>query len=278
MLTPGGKLLARGNSSRPEKIAEILEKGLSAWQALSLAEKSLPVPPDAVPLHRWEQSYPEGGLVLTAVHRDLDREQLVGNGQRWNLDHLWCSSEEIGPWVAQLREEKALPLPEVIVDRWARFHLVDNVRGQEGPFAPDDIEFARIRATVLEDTGSTLLLQIDGATRVVSDGVWKLGDNLWKHFPNRPRGVETSLAGRAVYDLAEERFVQFRVIAIGEAWGGSGLNGRRGGIPEQPHYLAWLFKLAGSSPVDRVPPAFIDIYGVDWVIPPAVVFDEKSPS
>ena len=275
-MTPGGKLLARGNSSRPEKIAEILENGWRAWQELPPAEKGLPVPPDAIPLHRWEQSYPEDGLVLTTVHRDLDQEQLVGNGQRWNLDHLWCSPDEIRPWIGQLREDTVLPFPEVIVDRWARFHLVDNVRGQEGPFAPDDVEFARISATVLEDTDSKMVLEIDGVTRVVSDGVWKLGDNLWKHFPNRPRGVETSLTGRAVYDHAQARFVQFRVVAIGHAWGGSGLNGRRGGVPAQRQYLACLFKLAGSSSADRVPPAFIDIYGVDWVIPPAVVFDKEG--
>ena len=79
--------------------------------------------------------------------------------------------------------------------------------------------------------------------------------------------METDLLGAATYDRDLDRFVDFRLVAVGASWGGSGLNGRRGG-PEARRPLAWRFTLAGDAPADRVPPAFIDIYDAPWVVDP----------
>ena len=264
--TPGGKLLARGNSSNPRVIEKILREGLIAWHALSPEEQRHPVPADLYPKHRFEDSFPADGLALTATHRDGDPSDPTAQGSRWNLDHLWISRGEVLEWWQALEGSKGpVPLPETLVDRWVRLHLVDNVRGQEGPFAPADIERAMMSARIVEVRGGRATIVIEGETRAVSDGVWKLGNNLWKNFKNRPRGIEAELLGRAVFDVAEERFVAFSLVALGQSWGGSGLNGRKSASSGSRSALAWRFELSGDRPADRVPPAFIDIYGASWV-------------
>ncbi len=269
--TPGGELLARVNSTDPRRIAETLRKGLAAWEALPAEARARPAPASASPAHRFEDSFPADGLVLDAVHRDLEGsgDAWVPGGGRWNVDHVWFSPDEARGWVPLEDTVGArVDLPRFLRERLARFHLVDNVRGQEGPFAPEDVELSEVASTVVAIEGDRVVLTIEGRTRTVSDGVWKLGENLWKQFPNRPRGVEARLAGGAVFDRTTERFVSFQLVALGESWGGSGLNGRRGAEPDARQPLAWRFTRAGDLPADRVPPAFIDIYGAEWVQPP----------
>lgn len=274
--TPGGRLLARGNSTGPRAIEQIIRNGLAAWEALSEGERNAPVPEAARPAHRWEDSFPEDGLVLSAVHRDLepdpeDATRFRAAAGRWNLDHVWFSRDELRGWLpAELRRGATRSVAPGIADRIVRFHLIDNVRGQEGPFAPADIEAVEMLSRVEWVEGSVVTLSIEGRTRAVADGNWRLGENLWERFPNRPRGVETVLFGAARFDRATGRFTEFRMVAVGESWGGSGLNGRRGAADDARFPIAWRFTLAGGAPADRVPPAFINIYGADWVARPDV--------
>lgn len=268
LCTPGGKLLARANSTNPRRIEALLREGLAAWDALTPAERAAPAPEDARPGHRWEDSFPADGLALTAVHRDLTRDAsgaLCAEGGRWNLDHVWFSRDEARAWLpAEPAPGARHELPAALAQRWARFHLVDNVRGQEGPFAPGDVKQADVATTVVAVDGARVTLDIHGQTRAVSTGEWSLGSNLWEKFPNRPRTLEARLAGRAVFDLDARRFVAFELVALGTSWGGSGLNGRKAS-PDASHELGWRFSLAGDTPADRVAPAFIDIYEARWV-------------
>ncbi|MBL8860026.1 MAG: hypothetical protein JNL28_16070 [Planctomycetes bacterium] len=266
--TPDGRLLARGNSTDPRRIEAVLRQGLAAWEALPPAERTQAAPESARAAHRWEDSFPVDGLALTAIHRDLARAEdgtLQPQAGRWNLDHVWFSRDEARQWLPSEPVVGArTALPEALVRRWASFHLVDNVRGQEGPFAPEDIEQAEIATVVTRSEGTRVELAIEGRTRAESDGTWKLGRNHWDKFPNRARGVSAQLTGRAVFDWATHRFVEFRMVALGEAWGGSGLNGRRADVATR-HPLAWRFTLVGDTPADRIAPAFVDIYGAAWV-------------
>ncbi|MBK8271109.1 MAG: hypothetical protein IPK83_23460 [Planctomycetes bacterium] len=64
---PSGKMLASINSRDPAAVIKTLDAGLKAWNALSSEERRLP---DSFPrenLPRWEDSYPEGGLVLATL-------------------------------------------------------------------------------------------------------------------------------------------------------------------------------------------------------------------
>ena len=251
--TPGGRLLARGNSTDPRAIERIMAGGLQAWNALSPEERARPVPPSLLPEHRYEHFYPSEGLALLAVHRERVPDE-PNSFRGMNLDHAWFSKEEIDGWWQTFRgaadeatrgviSSARIPVPAPLVDRWVRLHLVDNVRGQEGPFAPEDVERAEVTARVLESTGDRVRIAIEGRTRVETDGVWKMGESSWKNFPPSPRGVEVRLIGTAIYDRREARFVEFQLVALGESWGSGKLNGRGGREEGVRTPLAWRFSL-----------------------------------
>lgn len=292
VFSPSGQVLARINSLSPDKILDTLDRGLAEWEKLPPEARRLEDASKVRPVHRWENSYPEDGLVLLALHRDLtDDSDDTGTGstgpdptspgssrptsrpadangdaprpQRWNRDHAWFHRSEVSGWIPESHQIGAnRAISPTIVHRLVQFHLVDNVRGQEGPFAPSDIREASLTSTIrrVERDGTKLYLELHGRTVAESDGQWKLGDNDWKHFPNRPRSLRADLVGEATFDVTKGRFTAFTLVAIGTAEGGSGLNGRR-----ESGRLGFLFTLAPDTPTHRVAPAFIDIYGASWI-------------
>ena len=87
--------------------------------------------------------------------------------------------------------------------------------------------------------------------------------------PRRTRGSAAILGGEATWNVQQWRLSVLGAAAHGKAWGGSGLNGRRGVTQEQPAAIGWYFELVNDDPRDRLAPAFIDVYNADWVIQPS---------
>ena len=270
IFSPSGKLLARQNTLQAEKALNLMSRGLEAWGTLS-AEEKIPADPDQyLPQHRWELFYPTDGLVLTSTSRDLpagaDQPQKRG---RWNRDHIWFHPSELTSWIPkEIAPGRSTDLPEPLALRLARFHIVDNISGQEGPFSVEDIDTAEVTSRIVAVTGDRIQLQILGEFVTKSDGVYKLGETDWKHFPSRTRGVNAKLHGVATWDSAKKGFVDFEAVVSGSVWGGSGLNGRRGITASSPAKVAWFIEMAGDRPADRLPPAFVDVYEADWILPP----------
>lgn len=213
---------------------------------------------------------PSDGLVLRSTLRDLPEQGIGPKGRgRWNRDFAWFNRDEARSWMPQkISVGQKHTLPEPLALRLARFHVVDNVSGQEGPYAKADIEHAEIEIEITSVDGNDATIQISGLFRSKSDGVYKLGETDWRHFPSRTRGVDATLRGEATWNIEQRRFSSFRAAAHGKAWGGSGLNGRRGVTQEQPAVIGWYFEQAHDDPRDRLAPAFIDVYNADWIIQP----------
>ncbi|RTZ91166.1 MAG: hypothetical protein DSY92_05100, partial [Planctomycetota bacterium] len=134
--------------------------------------------------------------------------------------------------------------------------------------AKADIQHAEIEIEVTAVEGNMASIQISGLFRSESDGIYKLGETDWRHFPSGTRGIDATLRGEATWNIEQRRFSAFRAAVHGKAWGGSGLNGRRGVTQEQPAAIGWYFELVDDDPRDRLAPAFIDVYNADWVIQP----------
>ena len=51
--------------------------------------------------HRWEDSYPENGLILKGAKADLlsDPPNPSDRGDRWNMDHVWFNEQESNLWI-----------------------------------------------------------------------------------------------------------------------------------------------------------------------------------
>src|SRR5207249_1375401 len=84
---------------------------------------------------RYRREYPEDGLVLKVYTRDLPRETDT-RPEDWrrsavNHDHAWFTKAEAASMVPERASVgDRSPVPPAIVRRLARFHLIDNTRGE----------------------------------------------------------------------------------------------------------------------------------------------------
>ena len=267
--SPSGKLLSSINSLNSDDVLETIRSGLKKWNNLSLSEQQLPRNHKIKAMHRWENSYPGGGLILKSVKADLITSPPVQSerGDRWNMDHVWFNKTEARMWLpADPQEGDVYQLPDILKDRLFRLHLVDNIRGQTLPFAPQEIKKSHLEIEVLKRRQSIVQVKIKGDSKAVAKGPWLLGENDWTPTHDLDHGMQTNLLGNATYDLELEMFTEFEMVAIGKRRGKTQNNGRHSS-PDTGH-VGFFYSLAQDRPMDRIAPAFIDIYNADWIIRP----------
>ncbi len=264
-----GDFLSSINSLNPDAVITTLETALRKWRQLPETVRRRGSTANPMPADRWETSYPDHGLVLVSVNRDLVAEQrdLRRTGDRWNRDHVWFSAEDARSWLpADPTLRTVHRLPDSLVRRLARFHFVDNVRGQTLPFSVEEVRGSEILTEVLERQGRRVRLRISGTTTAVAEGPWLMGDNDWKPPREYPRSTTTDLLGHATYDLGRAAFTEFELVAVGR-WRGHTQNNARSRGPREGT-VGFVFSLAEDTPAERVAPAFIDLYDSDWIARP----------
>ncbi len=263
-VAPSGRFLASINTRSARKVARMLEQALSAWDEL---------PPDARRLdgdrrqalqstRRWRDHYPEDGLVLEVTTRDLrDPSEVKGwRGLAWNIDYAWFRKPEAISFVAAEPAVGAThDVPDKLVQRIARFHLVDNVRGQTSGYKKDSVEVAKLATRVTAIDGDVVQLSLQGETRTRQRGTWSVrGFKDMKRPSEQERGFETQLRGTATYDRARERFTAFELIAVGKRWGATQYNARSDDVDATR--VGVVLRLADPA-AGRVAPAHIWGYG-----------------
>ena len=254
--SPSGKFLASINSSDPDRILGMMRRGLKAWEQLPERDKRLARDSQIKPEHRWEDSFPSEGLVLSVVNRDLPEkcDPSAPCEVKWNQDHIWFSKEEAAGWLGTDPQPGDVHnVAEKLVSRLARFHFIDSVAGQTARFSARGAAGSQISTEVVGRSGQRVTLEISGLTKgVASEGWWQSAN-----------GVVTRLLGRATFDLDRQAFVEFEMVALGRRWGYTRFNGRRGGEEAGP--LGFVLKLADPEAF-RIAPAAISHYDADWVV------------
>lgn len=267
--TPDGKLLGSVNSLDADVVLELMRNGLTAWRALPQSQQLAAPVERFKPERRWELNYPENGLVLTSVSRDLEitGAEFPTRTPYWNRDHVWFSRDEALQWLRERRRVGARhSVPQEIGMRLARLHLVDDVRGQTIPYAPQEVRAVQFETEILSENTSRLHIRISGHTEAQSDGSWLIEDSIWVPQHEHPHGMGTDLLGRAVFDLECQAFVEFELYARGEWSGRTQFNGRKG---DDAHGLiGFMFTLAPRRNTSRVPPGFVDSYNASWITRP----------
>jgi hypothetical protein len=274
--TPGGLLLAGSHEAIHDarKVEKLMRQGLEKWDKLSAAERLMSKDEFARAVAELDEvngrsRFPEDGLVLSVVCRDLPRSKPSTSPSRkaYNQDYAWFQKAEARAFLPKRPTPGAKEdVRRDLVERLARFHFVDLVRGHTSPFPAKAVERAELTAEVLDVQGDLVSLAYRGRTRTseVHDGVHVEGK--WNaKGPGIPepqrRGVEARLKGRAVYDLKAEKFVSFELVAVAQRWGGNAYNGRLDERDFGPAPLGVVLRRAGDQPAERVPPLFFRSYG-----------------
>lgn len=242
----------------------MLRRALERWQAMPKAER-LPSTPHATEIWRWGRLYPEDGLVLKGVTRDLPRTGGPApddwRSDAWNQDFAWFRRAEAHAFLPAEPVVGAVQVvPRALVERLARFHLLDSVRGQVSSFPAEAVQEARLHAEVTAVDGDAIEVAFDGATRTFLEGHWPVGGFRDRDQPGlQSRGYDARLRGQARFDRARGVFVAFELIASGLRHGGTQFNAR--GDDREPAPMGVVLTLAGDTAAERIAPAFVWEYG-----------------
>ena len=271
--TPNGNLLSSTNSLNPDIVLDVIKDGLEKWKDLSPAQRNIKHARPVKASHRWEHSYPLGGLVLRSSKVDLldDHPNPTKKNKRWNIDYVWFSNEEARQWIPDsIHFEQVYQLPNFIKNRLLQFHFVDNVIGQTLPFTKSQIEVSDIKTKIIDLNDSIVTIEIEGYSEAKARGAWLFGKD-WKEWSDTKldHGIETTILGTAEYSLASNSFNKFEMLAIGKRYGRTKFNGRSeimGGS-----YVGFLYSLASNKFEEKIAPAFIEYYDAKWIIKPKKV-------
>ena len=258
--TANGKFLGSGNSQDADKVLEMMKRALKEWQQIPASERQLSDDSEITPRHRWEDSYPEDGLVLSMFTRDLPASGNANEppASNWNQDRVWFSAAEAEAWLPlKLAVGKTFELPPPLLHRLVNRHLVDTVNGQTMPFRSNEIlSETKIYVTVTELNTSSVEIFIHGKTFAQSKRIDK-GTSV--------HGVETDILGKAIFDRQQSKFTNFEMVAIGKRWGKTTFNVRS--KSHVPTAVGFVFRLSDPNE-PRIPPAFVFSYEADWIARP----------
>jgi hypothetical protein len=264
VLTPGGKILGMMHQwDRPDLYTAMLKESLKRWERLAPAERRLPRAPDRGKGRLGDvmraDLYPEDGLVLTEITRALPyapqsgpryEKAIASHPMYARRDHAWFRKAEARQFLPPRIEAGAThQVPRKVLDRLVRFHLGTNTDTIAGPFGEKTIKEARLTATVVAVKDGRAECRLEGTTWV--DGPQDSADL-------KDAGYRANLQGRLVYDLKSARFVAFELVALGIRKHGG--NEIRADTPN-PIPLGVLLTLSGTTPADRLPPAYLERYG-----------------
>lgn len=224
--TASGKLLLYNNNRDPEKVLRLMREKLAEFENKYEGETTTALSATTVDA-RYTMTPPEGGLIVRVRAKVLDGYEPTTN--RWerifqtalSRDNLWLTAQEQAALVAG----KFLP---GLLERIARFHMLDNTRGEPLMWKPPEIGSMQIDVGNEGNlTGSVAISSRDG-----------------------DRGFEAKIRGELKSE--QGRVTQLQFVALGECWGDGPYT--KGG-PEGRFPLAIAFTLAdGTDIADGLPP------------------------
>lgn len=188
--TAAGELLLYNNNRDPAKVARLVQAALDQFErAEDRQQVTAPIEAGEVD-RRWHAQVPEGGFVVRVHGKVLGGyEQPADEWQRIlqnaiSRDNLWVTR----------REQQALvngELPQSLLHRLARFHLVDGTRGEPPMWKPDELQRVAIERDGERLQGEVVLQTADGKRRFAAQllGFVAIEDGKVTRFDLVARGV-----------------------------------------------------------------------------------------
>lgn len=257
--TASGKLLGSMNTHNVDAVIKMMKDCLKQYADMPRSERLLQSVSIVQPKHRWEQSYPEGGLDLTMVTRDLPKSgsPKAEKGRAWNQDRIWFSVEEVKNFLPN-NLDAAKPGDQYMLDvelqnRLTRFSIIDTVRGQTSYYSDDEVGESQIWVTVNAVSEGQIELQFHGATKA---------ESATSRGRDYPHGIATKLLGTATYNRASQKFESFQWLLLGTRWGRTVFNGRHKMLEPSP--VGFVIQLTPED-APLIAPSFLFAYRAKWV-------------
>lgn len=264
--TASGKLLVYRNHRDAGVMLDEFRRALDKFNQLPAGEREpgaikVPSLDDAKLDERYSRKLPDGAISIRvfarALERDADGKCTVCTAEAGDptygllssLDHLWILPDEwrsLAPREAKVGDTFAMPA--AVAQRIARFHLLDNTRGEPAMWRPDEVRKNAMTLTVVEASAERLKLRLDGDVLLSTTAKLPATSQIAKN----ERGYDVRLLGHIEVDRKKPAVTRFDVVALGDHWGDSTYT--RGARPGRTP-LGIAFQLAdGKQAADAVPP------------------------
>ncbi len=216
--TADGKLLGFTNHRGPDRVKQTLTQALDKFKPADFA------PPEAKRFDpRWAYQPPKDGLVVRVTANVLGGYEPTDDMWRkafqesLSRDNLWVTADEHKSLVAGR-------LSSSLANRIARFHLVDNTRGEPPMWEQADVKSLKLTLTDVRISGTFHLETADGK-----------------------RGFQGDVLG--FVEMENKQVTRFDVVARGGYWGEGTFTG---GAPKGKFPFAVAMTLAdGKDEADQ---------------------------
>lgn len=252
LCTAAGELLAWGNPHDVRQALTLIQHALEHWPRRANQSTQPIIPESYEPDPEYEWAYPENGLVLKGYVRDLPRESGESDLRKWNLDYAWFTQKEAASLVKEAAEiGQRYPIPQPLILRLVRFHLLDTVRGESLRWRSEHVKRAEVFLMVEERKGEQVKLRLEGRVRNEAPPSFEINPYTGK-VVDMGRGIDLRLLGCLTYQKERQAFSRFDMIAVGLRWGATAYNDRFGDLGPAP--IGFAFELAGTTLLERTPP------------------------
>jgi hypothetical protein len=220
---PNGTLLAFANTADATHVRRLMDQ---AKEKFAQAARENPFKPSSAA--RFSMAPPQGTLVLAVASKilggfgDTDDPRTAIHASSVGRDLLWVTKEELAALLAD-------DFPTSLLHRIARFHLVDNTRGEPPFWRQEDLVEASAELAQGRITGQVTLRSGDGQ-----------------------RSYTAELGGRV--EAEDGSLTAFHLVALG-TFSGEGQYTR--GAPEGEFPFAVAIRQIGvdpALPAHRIPP------------------------
>jgi hypothetical protein len=208
------------------------------------------------PDKRYNIEFPEGGLILRQTSRDLPRKN-DPDYETWrhNFDHAWLTAKETKSLVPKNPTVgEKYSIPDSLVRRLARFHFVDQVKGEADAFSASDVTKASLIAEVVENQNGQVKIRLSGSAKCVKPPSGEVNPYSGNKT-DKERGVKLAIQGWITYDLQEKSFRRFDLIATGDRWGTATYNFRHRDMGPAP--IGFAFEMLPTKPQNMTRPKFL---------------------
>jgi len=257
--TIDGTLLASANSSSPIEVMRLMQTGLNRWNRGAKNSKGA-FKSSAEPDKNYTTSFPKGGLILRETMRDLPRpNQPHHKTDQHNFDHVWMTAEEVKAFSPTKAEPGfTYKIPEKIVRRLVRFHLIDQVKGESPAWEHSQILNASLAAQVTQVGGKDseaprIRIRLKGKANCVCPPTGEVNP-FTNHKITKERGIDAVIRGWLTYDTKTKSFTDFDLLACGERWGTAIYSFRRRDLGRSP--IGFAFEQLEVKPKNMTMPAF----------------------
>jgi hypothetical protein len=221
-LTADGTLLSYKNAGQSAEVTkEYLEAGLAKWQKLPSQRRQ----PGAVKILKqprtdaqYQRSPPKGTQVFQVFTRILNKTSeswepgTCGQpyGDQPARDHLWILADELAAMnPKEVSEGMEIDVPSMLVTRLARFHLLDNTRGEPPSWNAEEVKRARIKLRATNVDPKTIHWRVTGEALMQTVGTANKNE----------RGFEARIGGTLTINRQSGRIDAMTVVAVGDHWG-----------------------------------------------------------